>query len=75
MITYQKKKASLLGCIKSMDEIEEARSLLEGEKLQCDQAKVDLERIVLMEEITWRQKSLLLWLKLERRGKKYYVLS
>ena len=43
-----------------MDEIEEARSLLEGEKLQCDQAKVDLERIVLMEEITWRQKSWLL---------------
>lgn len=58
-----------------MDEIEEARCLLEGEKLQCDQAKVDLERIVLMEEITWRQKSWLLWLKLERRGKKYYVLS
>ena len=43
-----------------MDEIEEARSLREGEKLQCDQAKVDLERIVLMEEITWRQKSWLL---------------
>ena len=56
-----------------MEKIEETRTLLEGEQHERDQAKADLERIMLMEEISWRQKSRLLCLK--EGEKNYEVLS
>ena len=69
----QLNRVSLLGCISAVDETEETRTLLEGEQCERDQAKADLERIMLMEEISWRQKSRLLCLK--EGEKNYEVLS
>ena len=55
-----------------MDEIEETRTLLEGEQCEHYQAKADLERIMLMEEISWRQKSRLLCLKEGDKNTKFF---
>ena len=54
-----------------MDEIEETRTLLEGEQHERDQAKADLERIML-EEISQRQKSRLLCLKEGEKNMKFF---
>ena len=55
-----------------MEKIEETRTLLEGEQHERDQAKADLERIMLMEEISWRQKSRLLCLKEGDKNMKFF---
>ena len=55
-----------------MDEIEETRTLLEGEQRERDQAKADLERIMLMDEISWRKKSRLLCLKEGDKNIKFF---
>ncbi|KAK4567805.1 hypothetical protein RGQ29_003530 [Quercus rubra] len=67
-----RQKVSLLGCILAVDEIEETRTLLEGEQCEHYQAKADLERIMLMEEISWRQKSRLLCLKEGDKNTKFF---
>ncbi|KAF5471988.1 hypothetical protein F2P56_008744, partial [Juglans regia] len=48
--------------IAEMDRIQESRSLSQDEMIKKLELVVDLERIILLEEISWRQKSRALWL-------------
>jgi hypothetical protein len=57
------RKTSLAATVKRLDEIEDDRHLSDIEHAQRDQAKAELEKTLLMEEICWRQKSRSLWLK------------
>ena len=55
-------KNHLLVSIQNLDEMEEVRHLLSGEKLTKDQLTNELEKVLLMDEISWRQKSRATWL-------------
>ncbi len=66
------RQASLLATITMLDEFEEDRSLNESERTQRDQAKLDFEKTMLLEEICWRQKSRSLWLKEGDKNTKYF---
>jgi hypothetical protein len=56
-------KRALLDDIKGLDGIEEQRPLSSEEKLRKDVATVELEKTILLEEVSWRQKLRALWLK------------
>jgi hypothetical protein len=51
------RKNSLLSSVKTLDALEDARPLADAELVQRDQERAELERIILMDEICWRQKS------------------
>jgi hypothetical protein len=57
------KKNDLLLCIRDMERIEDHRSLSTKEWLSQDQCKAEYENLLLLEEISWRQKSRIRWLR------------
>ena len=57
------KKTRLFQELQSLDSIEEVRVLTEEERLTHTRTKMELEKTILLEEISWRQKSRALWLR------------
>jgi hypothetical protein len=58
-----KKKNDLLLQIQDLDRFEEQRSLFALERLSKVQRQAEYEKLLLLEEITWRQKSRVKWLR------------
>jgi hypothetical protein len=56
-------KNTLLTSIQHLDGLEEDEQLSLEDKLARDHLKSDFEHVLLMDEITWRQKSWALWLR------------
>ena len=54
---------SLVASIKVLEEVEESRVLNGAERGQKERAVEELEKTLLLEEISWRQKSRSLWLR------------
>ncbi|XP_041009220.1 uncharacterized protein LOC121253280 [Juglans microcarpa x Juglans regia] len=56
-------KNTLFKELKGLEGVEEERELFEEERARKIQVTMDIERVSLLEEISWRQKSRALWLK------------
>jgi hypothetical protein len=46
-----------------LDNLEEERILVEEERVRRAKVKADLENVAIMQEVSWRQKSRVTWLK------------
>uniref|UniRef100_A0A2N9I916 Reverse transcriptase domain-containing protein n=1 Tax=Fagus sylvatica TaxID=28930 RepID=A0A2N9I916_FAGSY len=60
-VSLQKKQ--MMADLRGLDEVEESRPLTNEERGQRENLIVGLEKVILMDEISWRQKSRVLWLK------------
>jgi hypothetical protein len=58
--------------LKSLDNIEEGRQLIEEEKVRRSRITSELEATFLQEEISWRQKSRIRWLKKGDKCTKFF---
>ena len=56
-------KKQLQEVLSEVDEVADSRPLLVKEKGRRELTSVGLDKVMLMEEICWRQKSRALWLK------------
>jgi hypothetical protein len=66
------RKKALLEELNSLDCLEEDRGLVDEEKLRKSVVICELEHVTLQEEISWRQKSKVLWLKEGDRCIKFF---
>jgi hypothetical protein len=57
------KKQQMMADLRELDDVEDSRSLSSEERGRREQLVVGLEKVILMDEISWRQKSRVLWLK------------
>jgi hypothetical protein len=58
-----KRKNVLVDGIRELDIIVEGRSLFEEERQRKEEYSRDLERLLFYEEVSWRQRSRVMWLK------------
>ena len=56
-------KKTLLAGLRDLNVAEDTRPFSAEEKGKREQLAIDLEKVILMDEICWRQKSRALWLK------------
>jgi hypothetical protein len=69
-ITVQKKQ--LLAGLRELDVLADSRPLSVEEKGKRELLSVDLEKVIMMDEICWKQKSRALWLKEEDKNSKFF---
>jgi hypothetical protein len=60
----KKRKKVLPDGIRELDILEEGRGLNKEERRSKDELSSELERLLLCEEVSWRQKSRALWLRM-----------
>ena len=65
-------KSKLLNDLREFDAIEESRALGSEEISKKGEVSRELEACLLMEEVSWRQKSRILWLKKGDKCTKYF---
>jgi hypothetical protein len=65
-------KLARLEELRALDNLEEVRGLDSEDLLRRNSIASDLERTILLEEISWRQKSKVLWLKAGDKCTKFF---
>ena len=65
-------KSKLLDDLRELDAIEEVRALESVELAKKGEVSRELEACLLMEEVSWRQKSKILWLKEGDKCSKFF---
>jgi hypothetical protein len=68
-----KRKKDFLEEIRELDSLEEDRDLDDEEKRKKLLLSMELERLLLCKEISWRQKSQALWLKEGVKNTKFFL--